>query len=69
MRALRERLDTTVGTRAMVMCVEGLAAAGTTAPDTLREVSIDVLASKVATRKELAELRATVEAVIAGEAA
>ena len=64
-RDLRDRLPFTVGTRAQVMAAEGLVAAGARGPGTVASVLVDALASKVADREGVADLRATVEEAIA----
>jgi gas vesicle protein GvpN len=61
-RALRERVDVTVGTRAAVMVAEVVDA--DTDPETVATVVTDVLASKVAGREAADRLRTEVEAVV-----
>ncbi|MFT4958903.1 MAG: hypothetical protein ACI9EZ_002238, partial [Halobacteriales archaeon] len=63
-RDLREELDIGVGTRAEIMAAEGLAAANTGDDGIVRDVCVDVLASKVAEYDEVASLQKSVETVL-----
>jgi gas vesicle protein GvpN len=64
-RTLREELDVTVGTRAMVMAAEGLVVADERDVETVASVCVDVVASKVATREAVASLRTAVADAVA----
>ncbi|MFT4890106.1 MAG: gas vesicle protein GvpN [Halobacteriales archaeon] len=63
-RELRDELDITVGTRAEIMAAEGLAAAGLEDEGTVRDVCVDVLASKVAEYDEVEDLRDRIDDVL-----
>ncbi|WP_227132933.1 gas vesicle protein GvpN [Halorubellus salinus] len=65
LRALRDEVDLTVGTRQMVMTAEGLSTVDAVDADTVADVVVDVLGSKVATRDEARALRETVLSVLA----
>lgn len=65
MRLLRDRLDVNVGTRAAIMAVEGAGTVATLDESTFTDICVDVLASKVSSRDDIAELREAVEAAMA----
>ena len=64
MRELRERLDINVGTRAAIMVIEGITTVDSLDETTLVEICVDALASKVAQRNDVRELRAEIEETI-----
>ncbi|QIB75673.1 gas vesicle protein GvpN [Halogeometricum borinquense] len=64
MRELRERLDINVGTRAAIMAAEGIGTVDDRNQSVLTDICVDVLASKVAQRSEVLELRDEVESAI-----
>lgn len=64
-RALREELDVTVGTRAAVMAARGLAVFPPD-DDVIVEICTDVLASKVSSRDAVEELRERIESIVGG---
>jgi gas vesicle protein GvpN len=64
MRELREVLDITVGTRAAIMAAEGATTVDTLDQATLAGICTDVLASKVAQRSKVKELRNDVESTL-----
>jgi gas vesicle protein GvpN len=64
MRELREELDITVGTRAAIMAAEGATTVDTLDHATLAEISTDVLASKVAQRSDVSNLRNKIETTL-----
>lgn len=64
LRELRNTLDVNVGTRAQVMAAEGLAATESYDDDLFCEICTDVLASKVANKSEMRELRDQTKSVI-----
>ncbi len=66
-RALREALEITVGTRAAIMVAEGATTFDTLDADRLTELCVDVLASKVAQRSEVERLREDIAATIADQ--
>lgn len=61
LRELRERLDITVGTRAAIMAAEGATTVDTVDQADLTDICTDVLASKVAQRSDVRELREEIE--------
>ncbi|MDL0131530.1 gas vesicle protein GvpN [Halobacterium salinarum] len=64
LRELRGRLDITVGTRAAIMAAEGATTVDTVDQAVLTDVCTDVLASKVAQRSDVRELREEIESAI-----
>lgn len=66
MRELRDKLDINVGTRAAIMAAEGVEAVGveTVDQDTLIDICIDVLGSKVPQRSDVDELRDKIESTV-----
>lgn len=64
MRRLRDRLEINVGTRAAIMAVEGTGPVDELDDQTFGDICVDVLASKVSSRDDIAELRGEVEAAI-----
>jgi gas vesicle protein GvpN len=64
LRELRERLDITVGTRAAIMASEGATTVDTPDKTVLTDICTDVLASKVAQRGDVHELREEIESAI-----
>ncbi|ERG96839.1 gas vesicle protein GvpN [Haloquadratum walsbyi] len=63
-RKLRDRLEINVGTRAAIMVAEGASTVNTVDKRTLIELSVDVLASKVAQYSEVQTLRTEIETVV-----
>ena len=66
-RALREALEITVGTRAAIMVAEGATTFDTLDADGLTELCVAVLASKIAQRSEVERLREDIAATIADQ--
>ncbi|TSD14766.1 gas vesicle protein GvpN [Haloglomus irregulare] len=63
MRELREGLDITVGTRAAIMAAEGATTVDTLDQAILADICTDVLASKVAQRSDVHDLRNDIETI------
>lgn len=64
MRELREALEITVGTRAAIMAAEAIAAADDPDHETLTDICVEVLASKIPRREDVRDLRRTVATTV-----